>query len=160
MCIYIGMTYLDSSRLQNTRLNGAEYDITLLNGFTPEQLHTLDQDPDIQSTGMETYAGFIKSTEFDPTVELGLLWCDETFWDDQMTPARTVLKGSYPQKKNEIMVKKGPFKIPGKRETFCGDPITLTYENNTGTYTEEFSYQRYMGWIWTCHRPICIKSFL
>ncbi len=138
-CVFtIGMTYLDSSRLQNTRLNGAEYDITLLNGFTPEQLHTLDQDQDILSTGMETYAGFIKSTEFDPTVELGLLWCDETFWDDQMTPARTVLKGSYPQKKNEIMVKKDHLKSLGNKKLSVGDPITLTYENNTGTYTEEF----------------------
>ena len=38
-CVFtIGMTYLDSSRFQNTRLNGAEYDIATMNGFTPEQL--------------------------------------------------------------------------------------------------------------------------
>ena len=36
-CVFtIGMTYLNSSRLQNTRLNGAEYDIVTMNGFTSE----------------------------------------------------------------------------------------------------------------------------
>lgn len=33
-----GVAYLGASRLQNTRLNGAEYDIATINGFTPEQL--------------------------------------------------------------------------------------------------------------------------
>ncbi len=74
-CVFTtGITYLDSSRLQNIRLNGSEYDIATMNGFTKEQLETLQQNPDIESVGIESYAGFIKSTEFDNTVEIGLLW--------------------------------------------------------------------------------------
>ena len=88
-CVFtIGTAYLEASRLQNTRLNGAEYDIATMNGFTAEQRKILQQNPDIQSVGMESYAGFVKSTEFDDTVEIGLLWCDEVFWDQQMSPAR------------------------------------------------------------------------
>ena len=79
-CVFtIGMTYLNSSRLQNTRLNGAEYDIVTMNGFTSEQLNTLQQNENIRSVGIESYAGFIQSTEYDKTVEIGLLWCDEVF---------------------------------------------------------------------------------
>ena len=73
-CVFtIGLTYLDSSRLQNTRLNGAEYDITTMNGFTSKQVKSLQSNKNIQNVGMESYAGFIKSSEFDNTVEIGLL---------------------------------------------------------------------------------------
>lgn len=55
-CVFtIGMTYLNSSRLQNTRLNGAEYDIVTMNGFTSEQLNTLQQNENIRSVGIESY---------------------------------------------------------------------------------------------------------
>ncbi len=138
-CVFtIGMTYLDSSRLQNTRLNGAEYDIATMNGFTSDQLNTLRRNENIQSVGIESYAGFIKSTEFDNTVEIGLLWCDEVFWDNQMSPARTELEGHYPQNKNELMVTNDILKACGNEALSVGDSLVLTYENNTGVYTDEF----------------------
>ncbi len=138
-CVFtIGLTYLDSSRLQNTRLNGAEYDITTMNGFTSEQLNTLRQNQNIQSVGMESYAGFIKGSEFDNTVEIGLLWCDEVFWDNLMSPARTKLDGHYPQNKNELMVTKDILKACGNENLSVGDRLVLTYENNTGIHTDEF----------------------
>ena len=138
-CVFtIGMTYLDSSRLQNTRLNGAEYDIVTMNGFTSEQLNTLQQNENIRSVGIESYAGFIQSTEYDETVEVGLLWCDEVFWDNLMSPARTKLDGHYPQNKNELMVTKDILKTCGNENLSVGDSLILTYENNTGVYTDEF----------------------
>lgn len=138
-CVFtIGMTYLDSSRLQNTRLNGAEYDIATMNGFTSEQFNTLRQNEHIRSVGMESYAGFIQSTEYDKTVEVGLLWCDEVFWDNLMAPARTKLDGHYPQNKNELMVTKDILKNCGNENLSVGDSLILTYENNTGVYTDEF----------------------
>lgn len=138
-CVFTtGITYLNSSRLQNTRLNGAEYDIATMNGFTQKQLKTLQQNPDIESVGVESYAGFIKSTEFDNTVEIGLLWCDEVFWEKQMAPARTRLEGNYPREKNELMVTKDILKACGNENLSVGDRLVLTYENNTGVYTGEF----------------------
>ena len=138
-CVFtIGLAYLDSSRLQNTRLNGSEYDITTLNGFTAKQLDTLRKNKDIQSVGIESYAGFIKSSEFDDTVEIGLLWCDEVFWNSLMAPARTKLTGQYPQAKNELMVTKDILKACGNENLSVGDSLILTYENNNGIDTEEF----------------------
>jgi len=138
-CVFTtGITYLNSSRLQNTRLSGSEYDIATMNGFTKEQLETLQQNPDIESVGIESYAGFIKSTEFDNTVEIGLLWCDEVFWEKQMAPARTQLEGYYPKEKNELMVTKDILKACGNENLSTGDSLVLTYENNTGVYTDEF----------------------
>lgn len=138
-CVFtIGLTYLDSSRLQNTRLNGAEYDITTMNGFTSKQVKSLQSNKNIQNVGMESYAGFIKSSEFDNTVEIGLLWCDETFWNNLMSPARTKLDGHYPQNKNELMVTKDILKACGNENLSVGDSIVLTYENNTGVHTDKF----------------------
>lgn len=138
-CVFtIGLTYLDSSRLQNTRLNGAEYDIATMNGFTSKQLDTLQQNKHIQSVGMESYAGFIKGSEFDNTVEIGLLWCDKVFWDNLMSPARTKLDGHYPQNKNELMVTKDILKACGNENLSVGDSLVLTYENNTGIHTNKF----------------------
>ena len=89
-CVFtIGITWLDLGRQQNTRLNGAEYDIVTMNGFTPQQQDSLRRNPRVESVGTESYAGFIRNTEFDDTAETGLLWCDEIFWEQQMAPART-----------------------------------------------------------------------
>lgn len=135
----MGITYLDMRRLQDTRLYGAEYDIVLMNGFTEEQRKSLLENPKVQTVGTETYAGHIKSTEFDETVEIGLLWCDETFWEKQSAPAREETEGHYPIQKNEIMVTKEVLKSFGKEELEIGDSFLATYENNTGIHTEEFT---------------------
>ena len=138
-CVFtIGLTYLEESRLQDIRLNGAEYDIALINGFTLKQKEILRQNPKIQSTGMESYAGYVKSTEFDASVEIGLLWCDETFWEEQMDPVRTRLDGHYPKKRNELLVTEEVLKACGNDELSVGDRFLLTYENNMGVCTEEF----------------------
>ena len=71
----IGITYLDLSRLQNTRLFGAEYDATVINGFTEEQKTILTENPDIQTVGALSYAGYVKSTDADDTINVGLIWC-------------------------------------------------------------------------------------
>lgn len=102
----IGITYLDLSRLQNTRLFGAEYDATVINGFTEEQKTILTENPDIQSVGTLSYAGYVKSTDADDTINIGLIWCDPVYWEQQSAPARTMVEGIYPKKENELMVTK------------------------------------------------------
>ena len=92
----IGITYLDLSRLQNTRLFGAEYDATVINGFTEEQKTILTENPDIQTVGALSYAGYVKSTDADDTINVGLIWCDPVYWEQQSAPARTMVEGTYP----------------------------------------------------------------
>ena len=99
----------------------------------------LQQNENIRSVGIESYAGFIQSTEYDKTVEIGLLWCDEVFWDNLMSPARTKLDGHYPQNKNELMVTKDILKTCGNENLSVGDSLILTYENR------RICYQWYMG---------------
>ena len=134
----LGITYLDLSRQQDTRLNGAEYDIALMNGFTEQQKESLGENSFTRSVGTESYAGYVKSTEYDHTVDTGLLWCDQTFWEEKMAPARTKTEGFYPQEKKQLMVTREGLKALGKEDLQIGDSLSLTYEDNTGIHTGEF----------------------
>src|SRR5699024_9468678 len=134
----LGITYLDLSRQQDTRLNGAEYDIALMNGFTEQQKESLEENSFARSVGTESYAGYIKSTEYDDTVDTGLLWCDQTFWEEQMAPARTKTEGFYPKEKDQLMVTREGLKALGKEDLQIGDRLFLAYEDNTGIHTGEF----------------------
>ena len=134
----VGITYLDLSRLQNTRLFGAEYDAAVVNGFTEKQKMMLTENPDIQSVGTLSYAGYVKSTDADDTIHVGLLWCDPVYWEQQSAPARIMAEGTYPEKKNELLVTKAALKECGKEFLGVGDLLSMTYEDNTGVHTEDF----------------------
>ena len=67
----IGITYLDLSRLQNIRFNGADYDSVVINGFDSKQKEYLDNNEKVQSVGIQRYSGYIKSRNFDDTVDVG-----------------------------------------------------------------------------------------
>ena len=138
-CVFmLGMTWLDLSRLQNTRLFGAEYDATVANGFTREQKDILLANPKVQTVGSLSYAGYVKSTQEDDTIDVGLLWCDEVYWETQSAPARTSLEGHYPKKKHELLVTREALNACGEGSLSCGDSFPMTYEDNTGIHTQDF----------------------
>ena len=133
-----GEAWLKLSRLQNTRLYGAEYDMVLANGFTGEQQEFLLDNDKVESVGIQTYAGYVRSTNLDETADTGLLWCDETFWEKQQLPARTEFKGHYPEKYNELLVTKNALERCGLKGYDIGDSFTMTYEDNRGVHSGDF----------------------
>ena len=99
----VGLTYLKMNKLQNIRLNGADFDAVLY-GVTEEQKTILDNDENVKQFGILTVAGAVRETETDKTPGVGLLYADAVLWDDMMSPTRTFLQGKYPTDENEIMV--------------------------------------------------------
>lgn len=134
----IGLTYLDLSRLQNTRLYGLEYDISIINGFTEKQKEILKNNSNVQTVGIQTYCGSVKSTDADDTVSVGMLWGDKTFWESQKSPAITEMNGHYPKAENELLATEETLKACGKDSLSTGDHFSMTYEDNTGIHTKEF----------------------
>ena len=138
-CVFtIGITYLHLSRLQDTRLFGAEYDAVVANGFTEEQKAILMDRSDVRSVGVLSYAGYAKSTDADDTIDVGLLWCDSVYWETMSAPARTGVKGTYPEKENELMVTREALRACGKETLEPGDCFVMNYEDNTGVHRENF----------------------
>ena len=88
---------------------------------------------------MESYAGFVKSTEFDDTVEIGLLWCDEVFWGSADVARKDKDGGTLSAGQTELMVTKDILKACGNESLSVGDSLILTYENNTGVHTDRFT---------------------
>lgn len=134
----IGLTYLDLSRLQNTRLYGSEYDITIMNGFTKNQKESLINHSGIKSVGVLAYCGNVKSSDTDNSVSAGLLWGDKTYWKSQKAPAITKMNGHYPQSQNELLATEEVLEICGKSSLSVGDHLSITYEDNVGIHTKDF----------------------
>ena len=134
----IGLTYLDLSRLQNTRLYGSEYDIAVMNGFTEDQKEILLRHAGIESVGELAYCGTVKSSDSDRTVNAGFLWGDNTYWESQKAPAVTEMKGRYPQARNELLATEEVLEACGKRSLSVGGRLSLTYEDHAGIHAADF----------------------
>lgn len=134
----VGLTYLDLSRLQNTRLYGAEYDIAIINGFTGRQHKMAEAHSKIQTVGIQSYSGYVKSTDADNTVNAGLLWANTEFWESQKSPARTEMTGHYPQAANELLATKEVLENCGEDSLSVGDKFYMSYEDRTGVHEGEF----------------------
>ncbi len=134
----IGLTYLDLSRLQNTRLYGSEYDIAIMNGFTEAQKEILIYHSGVKSVGVLAYCGNVKSSDSDRSVNVGLLWGDKTYWESQKAPAVTEMNGHYPQRQKELLATKKALKACGKGSLSVGGCLSITYEDNRGIHTADF----------------------
>ena len=83
----VGITYFNMLRLQNIRLGGSEEDAVMY-GMTEEQKEKLEANPDIEKIGIAAVSGYVESTDRDDTINVGLMWADETYWEEMMAPAR------------------------------------------------------------------------
>lgn len=135
----VGITYFKMYRVQNIRLNGGDYDAVLY-GITEEQREKCENDPGISRAGIVALSGYIESTEGDDTVEASCIWADRVYWDEIMEPAREWVKGSYPEKENEVMVTEEGLEKAGLSGLGIGDTFTAGYRDGEGELlTREFT---------------------
>ncbi len=133
----VGITYFDMQRVQNIRMHGADYDAYLY-GVTKEQQRVCQEDPDILKTGIEAIAGYVIETEKDNTPNASLFWMDETGWNEMCAPGREWMEGTYPQKADEVMIKRESRKACGLEGLQTGDTFTMTYATKKGEFTKTF----------------------
>lgn len=134
----VGITYFHMYQLQNIRMSGAEFD-AILYGVTDQQLKQCQEDPDVTETGIAAVAGGVTATPYDDTVSVGLVWADDTYWNEMVEPARLWMKGTYPQKENEILVTERALKKCGAPGLQIGDVLKAEYVDGTGEpKTKEF----------------------
>ena len=122
----VGTTYFKMEKLQNIRLMGADFDAVVY-GITDIQMALCRDNPDILNCGAVAVSGYVAETEKEAVPDVGLLWADETCWNDMMKPARKWIKGHYPTRKDEIMVTEKALKKCGFDDLTIGDTFTVTY---------------------------------
>ena len=133
----VGVTYFKMQRIQNIRMNGAEFD-AIMYGVTEEQQEFCDENEDILRTGICAVSGYVEATDKDNTPNVGLMWADPTFWDTMMEPARTSVEGEYPKQENEIMVTEKALEECGYGNLDIGDTFRMTVGTPKGSFEKEF----------------------
>jgi putative ABC transport system permease protein len=135
----VGVTWFQMQKIQNIRMRGADYDVMLYGGFTEEQLKACEENRDVAAVGAEGFGAWALSTDRDTSLHSTLVWADENKWEKMQQAAREWTRGRYPKKDYEVMATKAALKDCGYEELDIGDSFTLTYEDNTGSHTAEFT---------------------
>lgn len=133
----VGITYFKMQKTQNIRLNGGEFD-AILYGLTKEQEAVCEKNPDIKETGAVVICGYVEETEKDKTPNVGLVWADDSYWNQIKRPAVKWVKGKYPTKENEVMASVDALKECGLENLEIGDSFRMKYADKNGSYTKEF----------------------
>lgn len=132
----VGITFFTMQRIQNIRLSGADFD-AIMYGVTEEQREKCEQNPDIVKTGVCAVAGYVEETSEDKTPNVGLVWADPVYWE-MMQPAMEEVKGSYPEKEDEVLVTKEALKECGYENLEVGDTFAMTYSTPNGRQEKLF----------------------
>lgn len=135
----VGATYFRMQKLQDIRLGGMDFDAYIYGGFTEEQMKICEENPHVDVIGTEGMAAWAVETEKDNTLHAIFLWDDDTLWNVLRKPAVEHLEGHYPTKDNELLATKDALKDCGMEELGVGDSFTMTYEDNLGEHTKEFT---------------------
>lgn len=132
----VGATYLNMQKVQNIRLNGADFD-AIMYGVSEEQQKICESNPDVEKTGIVALAGYVVKTPYDNTPDVSLAYADEVFWNEMMVPARESLEGTYPVEEDEIMVCQDAMEKCGFQSVEVGDSITFVHEIKSGQQIEK-----------------------
>ena len=131
-----GAAYFKMQRIQNIRLNGGEFD-AIVYGITDRQAELCQSNPEIKRCGTAAVSGYVaKAGTIIPDV--GLIWADETYWNDIMAPARKWVKGRYPAAENEIMTTEAALADCGFEGLDVGDEFTVIYGIQDEKYEKTF----------------------
>ncbi len=127
----VGATYFKMWRIQNLRLNGAEFDAVMY-GATDAQMEKLKNNADITDVGVLAIAGFIDGSEKNDMADTSLVWVDDTYWNKMQAPAKKYVKGHYPGKKNEVMVTPRALEECGISDYGIGDLLRVKWTDTQG----------------------------
>lgn len=127
----VGVTYFKMWRIQNLRLDGAEFD-AIMYGTTDAQMEKLKNNADITDIGVLAIAGFIDGSEKNDMADTSLVWVDDTYWNKMQAPAKKYVKGHYPGKKNEVMVTPRALEECGISDYGIGDSFRVKWTDTQG----------------------------
>lgn len=135
----VGSTFFEMQRLQSLHMKGSDYDAYIYGGFTEEQREICRKNTAVSAVGVTGFAAWAEETEWDDTLHTTFIWSDEEDWNTLERPAMEWVRGSYPQKENEVMASKDALEDCGLGDLEIGDSFSITYTNNLGTYTKTFT---------------------
>ena len=135
----VGVTWMQMQHRQNIRQLGGDMDAVLYGGFTQAQLETCQTSDELETVGVQGFGAWAVRTQYDSTLHTEFVWSDDTDWNTIQQPARSWVKGRYPQRENEVMATQEALADAGLEGLDVGDTFTMTYMDNNGEHTKEFT---------------------
>ena len=145
----VGMSYWNTISLRQMRMNGMDYDIELTEPLT-SQVKIIRAMDKVKAAGVTVKCAIVEKHADKDLDKIQLYWMDQTAWKEQCIPALESYEGTYPKKKNEIMLSSDALHAMGIANPKPGMAITLEYfmladENETqDSEQEEFILS---GWF-------------
>ena len=145
----VGMSYWNTISLRQMRMNGMDYDIELTEPLT-SQVKIIRAMDKVKAAGVTVKCAIVEKHADKDLDKIQLYWMDQTAWKEQCIPALESYEGTYPKKKNEIMLSSDALHAMGIANPKPGMAIALKYfmlsdENETqDSEQEEFILS---GWF-------------
>ena len=118
----LGFSVIDNIYVMLLRGQGNKASISL-EGPTNEQIEKVKSLSTVDAAGIRIYADMAKNAE--NSKNLGLVYYDEIEFEKNFLPAVSDLKGTYPEKENEIMLSKAMLNGLSNEKPSIGDEIEL-----------------------------------
>ncbi len=134
----LGISFSKNYSLMTLREMGMTTN-ALLENPTKEQKSIIQNLNLCESIGEQISVGFVESDTFKKNDQNILIQClDNEAWQKQITPAIGDIKGSYPQKENEIMLSQSAINLLKLKNVKIGDIVKLDCNIDGKVESKEF----------------------
>lgn len=133
--------------MQQLKINGTMADVYLTSP-SEQQMNKLKELSYIKTIGLQSRVGNVINTPEIGDLNLALLWYDSTEWTEMRKPVIDGLKGTYPDKENEIAVPLWILQSMGMDDPQIGMSLPLTYSfTRDGVKSQQSSNFVLSGWF-------------
>ncbi len=122
----LGFSYWNTVTLRTLRMNGMDYDVELSEP-RPDQVDKIRAMEDVEAAGVSIKCAILErcgDIELDKTQ---LYWLDGVCWEKQCIPALEFYEGSYPERKEEIMLSESALTAMGIEHPETGMRLSMEY---------------------------------
>lgn len=133
--------------MQQLKINGTMADVYLTSP-SEQQMNKLKELSYIKTIGLQSRVGNVINMPEIGDLNLALLWYDSTEWTEMRKPVIDGLKGTYPDKENEIAVPLWILQSMGMDDPQIGMSLPLTYSfTRDGVKSQQSSNFVLSGWF-------------
>lgn len=139
----IGISFVKNYNTMNLRIQGTTANISLPNP-TNEQVKKLKSLNLFDSIGEEINVGKVSLDSLAKNkTKIAINYIDKEAYEKQLIPCISDIKGSYPQKENEVMMSKKALEFLGVSNAKIGDKIKVPCKIGSNIVNKEFTLSGY-----------------
>lgn len=143
----VGTSYWNTVSERQIRMEGMDYDIELSEP-REDQVEAIRSMEQVRYAGVAVKCALLEQYQDRMLDKVRLYWLDKTCWEKQTVPALESLEGSYPEKKDEILLGKNTLNAMGIQNPKAGMRLPLTYYTLEAGTEEELLEKEFTlsGW--------------